>query len=899
MAAECPNGFLRENLIVWGKGIDPFLPTVVTKGFVVECPDRANSSDQFNTDFHGQVRRMLHSLGGQYRMQLCWSVDSNYQKELIAYGEETQRDCHEPYPRQVRTQTFLRFHDAMLRRELRREHLHLYISKKITVKPPFFSSSVQKDEHYQKLLSEYNREFRLFQTGLGNLFASSNLRLIPMDDSAHFVNGLRYLNPNYATRKKGDPLPEFFPNDSIQSNWLRGNTESGDTHLPAYGFKYHDLYWNILTIRRLPDGTDPTTILLLTQTEMLDYSITTNLYPANKENVVRKEQEKLRRVRGDYTSTKDPEFLEAMTMIEERIKSIKRGTVHPYDADFIIRIWAKTPEELASKTQIIREIINRLDGCKEHEPLTFATNKKLWWQSWPGWVYGEYTSQAKYWEDIDLAAMLPFSSTFTGHLKDAEILHPGPNRSVVGIRTFIGKPTQPQHCGFFGMTGAGKTTLLNTFLAQGFHRSSYDFILEEGFGYSKFVKAVGGQSLVIRPDGEETINYLDTGGLPLTKSLKSEAAALCAYMVGTSSDEDVQRRRLSLFARYIDQLYTDHYEEWARSRPDDVVAIAREALAVTRWLIGMQAEHQANHDAETPPPTFVDAWTDSHQEVNTERWLQQLAAIRDEEVLQFLKTPATEETVRNCVFAHFTPEQMPTHSNLVEMMLRTPMVEHDKRTVQDLAEQLKDWTRDEGSKGKLFDGVTNISLNGRLIHFELSLLGSGENSLKTAAYYLIMNAVRHHVMTLPRQLLKRGLIEEAARVADIPDGVAMMEEMAAQLRKYNCWACFAFQNDAQLDKPKVRKVIFGNIKQALLGRQRSPALVRSIAAELELPETAAGAVASYPLPEYVNYEYAQFLYYHMDASRPICGTITVSKNPDFKPEPKPVPVDPAVIAEFA
>jgi hypothetical protein len=134
-------------------------------------------------------------------------------------------------------------------------------------------------------------------------------------------------------------------------------------------------------------------------------------------------------------------------------------------------------------------------------------------------------------------------------------------------------------------------------------------------------------------------------------------------------------------------------------------------------------------------------------------------------------------------------------------------------------------------------------------------------------------------MTLPRQLLKRGLIEEAARVADIPDGAAMMEEMAAQLRKYNCWACFAFQNDAQLEKEKVRKVVFGNVKQALLGRQRSPKLVASIAHELELPESAAEAVAHYPLPEHIGYAHSQFLYYHMAADRPHCGTITVTKNP--------------------
>ncbi len=134
-------------------------------------------------------------------------------------------------------------------------------------------------------------------------------------------------------------------------------------------------------------------------------------------------------------------------------------------------------------------------------------------------------------------------------------------------------------------------------------------------------------------------------------------------------------------------------------------------------------------------------------------------------------------------------------------------------------------------------------------------------------------------MTLAGELLERGLIEEAARVADIPNGAAMMEEMAAQLRKYNCWACFAFQNDAQLEKEKIRKVIFGNIKQALLGRQRSPKLVQSVAQELELPEAAAEAIARYPLPEHIGYAYSQFLYYHMDATRPLCGTITVTKNP--------------------
>ncbi len=205
------------------------------------------------------------------------------------------------------------------------------------------------------------------------------------------------------------------------------------------------------------------------------------------------------------------------------------------------------------------------------------------------------------------------------------------------------------------MTGAGKTTLLETFLGQGHHRYAYTFIVEEGFGYTPFAKALGYRPRVIRPDGEDTLNYLDTGGLPLTKSQKSEAAALCAYMVGTSANEDTQRMRLALFARYIDKLYTDTYEDWSRSRPGELLHIAREALAVTRWQQTMEAG-----------VSFLEAWIDAHQTANTSQWEERLHAATEEEVTQFLKTPATEETVRNCVFAHFTSEQMPTHSVLVE-----------------------------------------------------------------------------------------------------------------------------------------------------------------------------------------------------------------------------------------
>jgi hypothetical protein len=83
------------------------------------------------------------------------------------------------------------------------------------------------------------------------------------------------------------------------------------------------------------------------------------------------------------------------------------------------------------------------------------------------------------------------------------------------------------------------------------------------------------------------------------------------------------------------------------------------------------------------------------------------------------------------------------------------------------------------------------------------------------------------------------------------------------------------------------------VKQALLGRQRSPKLVQSIARELELPESAADAIAHYPLPEHIGYAHSQFLYYHMAADRPLCGTITVTKNPPPEPAKEPASAAPA------
>ena len=86
-----------------------------------------------------------------------------------------------------------------------------------------------------------------------------------------------------------------------------------------------------------------------------------------------------------------------------------------------------------------------------------------------------------------------------------------PTATLAGVRTFIGGT--PQHAVLIGMTGAGKSFAMDDLLTQTQAGYDYTVIIEEGLSYKKFTESLGGRPILIHPDGELTINYLDTQGL--------------------------------------------------------------------------------------------------------------------------------------------------------------------------------------------------------------------------------------------------------------------------------------------------------------------------------------------------------------------------------------------------
>src|ERR1700690_1608542 len=135
------------------------------------------------------------------------------------------------------------------------------------------------------------------------------------------------------------------------------------------------------------------------------------------------------------------------------------------------------------------------------------------------------------------------------------------------------------------MLGAGRAPNVVDLFFQTEGYFAYTVIIEEGLSYGIYTQTVeeGARPIIIHPDGDLTINYLDTKGLPLTPDHLSAATALVARMIGTSSQEDKQMLRQAQIAKYLNLLYEDAFQDWQKKRHDQLLDITRHAMALQNF----------------------------------------------------------------------------------------------------------------------------------------------------------------------------------------------------------------------------------------------------------------------------------------------------------------------------
>ena len=851
---HAPDGRLVDDMMVFGS---PDRGGVVAKGFWLEPPDLRGASIARLNAFQDQVRGLLALIAPGRRLQLQWSCDADYRAELLRYHAATQ-GVDDPLVRRNRNERFMRYWQRMQSRELRRERLALFLSIEVSA----YSGNARTHDglttHYAAVLAELSAQFGEFAGTLRTVFGAETL-VAPMDDADHCACMRSFLNPSFARRTANDAAGAFDPALTIQENcWHSESVSQTDG-----GFCLDGHFHTMLALSRWPQRTRPGIITHLTGLPFLDYAITVNVTPAEARQEVRREEQATERLRGEYAEKPRASLLVALRKKERKVEALSGGFARPFHVTYLIRVWAPTREALREKIAAVQAAIHAMDGAQYLECALPTTAKKLFFGSWPGWTHSSYRHRELYAEDAYLADLLPFSATFVGSLSTAEAIYDGSHGNLVGVSTQTGG--SPQHAVVLGMTGAGKSEAMHDLLLQTAASFNYTFIVEEGLSYKRFTERMGESPIVVHPDAPLTFNYLDTRGLPLTQLHLATAVALLARMIGEPESGERLALRQAQLAQYLHQLYRDAHLDWSRRNAGRSEEVRRLAVAVHRWREGMPT-------GTTPLEAFVEFR--DRRASNDDEAQALLSEITDEEVTQFAQESATERLVAQTACAFFAPEDFPTHGALVELLAYARFPEHAKEETDRLATLLRAWSAD-GHYGRLFDGVTNVSLHGKVAHFELGFIPEQAVELKAAVGLLVSGLVRQHILALPRAQRKRVVFEELARFLDVPGGERIVAESYAQLRKFNCWAVSVVQQYARFRASRIRPAVIGNAKQFFLMRQSDRGDLADLATDLALPETALDAIQRYPLPEQLadGERYSSLCYFTPTSQPPQCGTL--------------------------
>jgi hypothetical protein len=851
---HAPNGVFADDLLLYGsleRGAS------AARGYWVELPELRGASHERRNAFQEKVRAMLALVTPGRSLQCQWHLDWDHSPELLTYLDATAA-MPQVAVRRARNERAMRYGGRMQRRQLRRERLAVYLA----IESDDYSGNVGTRKslraRHTGRLAQLKAQFAEFETALRVVFGTETA-IRAMDDAGHHADLFAFLNPGAGLPRDAHTGPAVDPTLTIQENcW-----HSDGVGQPDGGFVLDGLHHGVLVLSRWPKATYPGIVSHLTSAGFLDYRITVNVTPSDVRREVTREEHAMERLQGEYAEKRRHSLLVALQKKERKVESLAGGYARPFHVTYILRTWDATREGLREKIALLKAAVRGMGGAQCFECGLAATAKKLFFASWPGWTRSAYTAHAVYAEDAYLADLLPFSATFTGRLSEAEALYDGSHDNLVGVATFANG--SPQHAVIVGMSGSGKSEFTSDLLLQTGGLFKHTLIIDEGYSYKPFAEAMGASPIVVQPDSPLTLNYLDTQGLPLTQLQVTSAVALLSRMIGEPADAEKSALRQAQLAQYLHQLYHDAFVDWSRRNPQLARGAERLACAVHRWRARMPA-------ATTPLEAFADLR--DRRAVRDDEALGFVATLTGDEITRFAQDPATARLVAQTACAAWTPEEFPTHTAFVELLAYGRFSEHPKEEIDRLATLLRAWSA-AGQYGKLFDGLTNVSLADDVVYFELGLIPEQAVELKAAAGLLISGFSRQHILTLPRALRKRIVFEEVARFLDVPGGEKIVAEGYAQLRKFNCWVVSIVQQYARFKSSRVRPAVIGNAKQFFLLRQADRADIADLAHDLALPESAIEAIQQYPMPEQLpaTGRYSSVCYFLPTAQPPQCGTL--------------------------
>ena len=167
--------------------------------------------------------------------------------------------------------------------------------------------------------------------------------------------------------------------------------------------------------------------------------------------------------------------------------------------------------------------------------------------------------------DHNVANLLPFVGDSADSLKGAHALYHGWQGNLVGVKIFKGEPghESPQLALTTGKAGGGKSAFLVDALTQTAPHIDFGVIIDEGNSHGAFLEVNSNRAsrtFAVDVNGGESLNYLSTGGLPLSPFHLTDVVSIARCMAGERQDEDANNRRHAVLSRVFHEFYRSWFE---------------------------------------------------------------------------------------------------------------------------------------------------------------------------------------------------------------------------------------------------------------------------------------------------------------------------------------------------
>jgi hypothetical protein len=541
-----------------------------------------------------------------------------------------------------------------------------------------------------------------------------------------------------------------------------------------------------------------------------DFSMVVNIEALDVLHEMEFEEGQISKLEQAVKSSPRSRMLSALQLKRERVQRLMSGEVMPYRMEFIFHAWASDFGGLQDKLGGLKSAINLMQGSQYWEMSLPTTARDVFFAGMPGKLPQEQDFHLKV-EGHTARNLLPIIGGVNGSLMEADALFHGNNGSVFGASIFQGD--SPLHSFVCGMTGSGKSVFVMELLTQTEPEIEFTVIIDDGLSDGCYVEVPypEAKTLIIEPNGKETLNYLDTRGEPLTPQHLSDATAVLHLMSGHKSDEEADLLKGALLSSYLRKFYADWSRGWLEKNP-----------AKAEELINLSHEQEAGGLKSGPLP----------------------------DVKSDAETGLADDMM--CLsFSLMGKDDMPTHSALTDWLAKeVNLAERHQEKIYDLIDALEAWRSDIGSHGAIFDGVNTVDFSGRMVHLELGRTGDAKSRLRQIASFIVASLVRNEIIRRPRDQPKRVVFEEVGSFLAIEQGAEIVRDFAKRSRKQLCWTLFVIQQISNLPDDVARSVL-GNCRQGFFFRQEYEKDVRVLQEAFHLPDATASSLMRFdePSPE--------------------------------------------------